>query len=341
MESSSLRGFHTISLKEDKQTKPMERRTTKNKKNKIKRCTLCTSEEIKVTLVHDAGHPHRGEILKACPHLPPLYLPFLPEELTINELKSVLADLGLPKTARVKAELVERLRRRYEIEISTPPPSTNPPPSLPRETPSPPKAKTRSGPKCKPAVASEAVEEESREEGEKLLFRAGVRHLRDLCDTTDRYLLCEWQLHKTPQVDHILEIQLCEHAWESLSSSVRRTRGQEADLRRLINSCNNLNVTSRAVNLAKGGRGGAFERAVVDLSNQVYRPDQTIFDYMSNSRCQTRLQASVQRNIADTIVTTWEMMEKDLRQRQALAIQDFANQMHEILFDVLKIEDGP
>lgn len=293
------------------------------KPKRVKNCVLCGNENIIVSLVHEKESSQHGKVMRKCPQYVPGHLivfeDFQPDSLTVNDLKSILGEMGIAKTGN-KAVLCERLSIRYENEFRSPSPTSSSASSSARHG------------SVKETPFSSSYEVESL----GACFRAPVSGLRERCGAQDLYTDTPWRSHAKPQVDHIMEIQLCGYAWNTLPADSRRTRGQEADIRQLVNALGNLNVTSQQLNLAKGGRGGAFERAISDLRSDIFPGSGSLRTYM------TRLQAETQRNISKAIVKTWESsLEPALREHpNATTSTAFADRLHEILFQVLKLEES-
>lgn len=133
-------------------------------------------------------------------------------------------------------------------------------------------------------------------------LREQVSHKRHECDVVDAYFGIPWAEHKEPrQVDHVIEVQL-------MGMCVRqhpKGRTLVVPLRQAVNDVLNLNVTTAALNQAKGGRGGIFDYVTKDLRLQ--KEVRPIEDYVLQAVHRvTRLQKrTLCTSMGEGVVSIW------------------------------------
>lgn len=135
-------------------------------------------------------------------------------------------------------------------------------------------------------------------------------------------------------VDHVIEIQMVEHAtFDTLNRNIELKNR----MRDVINSSENLNVTSRAINQAKKG---PFTAALNRLRKRDGSLREVSVEQLARSgRARWLVDSGVWCNIEKEIVESYDQVEKTLSNQrltraQTKIIEESADQIHELLVKI-------
>jgi hypothetical protein len=135
-------------------------------------------------------------------------------------------------------------------------------------------------------------------------------------------------------VDHVIEIQMVEHAtFDTLNRNIELKNR----MRDVINSSENLNVTSRAINQAKKG---PFTAALNRLRKRDGSLREVSVEQLARSgRARWLVDSGVWSNIEKEIVESYDQVENTLSNQrltraQTKIIEESADQIHELLVKI-------
>ena len=121
------------------------------------------------------------------------------------------------------------------------------------------------------------------------------------------------EIPTNPIVEHILEVNVCDHAWGEAQYALGPASGTRSKVKRAVNSITNLNLTTRRINDAKKGPFIRFMNRVKNTNLRSFSLEEC-----ARASCKHLVDDGTWDNIDRCIAVAYESMIDDLNNEPLL-----------------------